>query len=286
MDAIAPQLKIGELLNHVGSGNFRTFERILELASIDTRAHRFVVANYFFAMAMAGFIEVQSTDEQTTWWSSNLSAICVNGIQSKKIPASAEGWNRASAPSQSLILDHSGEELIGGWSAPREEGAVFGPGFRSRIPNFVEIESEICHPCEWPFESELGAEIYDFSKSTWRVCASFKGNELVRVRRRHGGYHFYVLIAGLRMAVRIKSTEWVHFAALNLLGRRPWIEHDEKGRLLRCNRSLRLPMPILRFLFASSSDVTIGAQIEFRGLEQDCAETFLNFLEPGYRHAS
>lgn len=285
------QVLFCRLLSYFHHGDYATFKRICEMAYPQARTDRFFVANCFLSSHLSGMIEISDSERSTWWWASFETDIEIKAVRSKLIGTTKSWVEHKATDASPLITDSQGHTLLLGHDKPQSERAdgIFGHSFFDRFPGFVEAELDVLAPESFRLELGKYIEVYDPEKEKWAVVDqnALSGANLIRVRKEFSGLTYYIINSDLGLLFRVLHPEWAFISALNLLS---WplttlVQEGDQG--LRLPRAIRLPAPILRYLFASSERCRIGPNIEFIEIEESARNRLRSYLNPqGSEYAS
>jgi hypothetical protein len=273
------QSVICSLLSYFGHGNVGNLSRIIELSTPATEILiPYLKFNVMSALSIAGLIEVVEYNLKREWSVAFASDIEVNGQCPKLIPTTAASIEKARDSLFPLICDSFGRTLISGSFVESGEGAtaskVLSATFTRDAPLFKNIESQICREEEYPELDDDAYERYDFNRWAWRPSeGSMTAPSMIRVKGEFGERRHYVVFPQLHIAFQLTHPEWIHFAAIHLMG---WTRTQAfkvvDGTLL-IERSFRVPTIILRYLFASSRGLCLGPQVKCLGITGEAVDT-------------
>jgi hypothetical protein len=102
---------------------------------------------------------------------------------------------------------------------------------------------------------------------------------LIRVRQQFGSAAYFVAANRTGLFVRITDPDWALPIAMNLLGWRLRDFRRGEGEL-SFPRAFRLPVILLRFLFANSAETSVGSRLVFRRicpLAMHAVSSYLSF---------
>lgn len=286
------QIIFCRLLNYFHHGDYATFKRICEMAHPHLAADRYFAANCFLSAHISGIIEVSESERSTWWWASFDGDIDVISVRPKLI-GTTRGWLEHKPNDIAvLITDAQGRTLLMGHSNDSlrcNHSNIFGINFFDRFPGFLEAERDVLIPENFRLELGKYVEIYEPNEGRWKVVDqdTFGGAHLVRARREFSGLTYYIVNSELGLLFRVAHPEWAFITGLNLLNWPLAMLVQETNGILCMPRAVRLPAPVLRFLFASSSLCRIGPNIEFIDIDYSAWDRLRFYLNPrGSEHAA
>jgi hypothetical protein len=273
------QSVICSLLSHFGHGNVGNLSRIIELSiPANEMLIPYLKFNVMSALSIAGLIEVVEYNLKREWWVAFASDIKINGAFPKLIPTTVATMDKARDSLFPLICDSYGRTLILGSFVQSREAVtaskVFGTTFAREAPLFKNIESQICREEEYPELDDGAYEQYDFDRWAWRPCeGSVAAPSMIRIKGEFGERRHYVLFPQLHISFQLTHPEWIHFAAIHLMGWTRTQAFKVIDGTLHIERSFRVPTIILRYLFASSHSICLGPQLKCVGITGEAADT-------------
>lgn len=285
------QVLFCRLINYFHHGDYGTFRRICEMVHPRAKSDRYFVANYFLSSHLSGFIEISDSVRSTWWWSSFDKDIEISGLRSKSIGTTKTWLEDKSSYAESLITDSHGYALLFGHrnlNSNNRDG-IFGSKFFDKFPRFMEAELDVLVP--ETYRSELGKhiEVYNLGESRWisHDHGPLSSGNLVRVRKEFSGLTYYIVKPDLGLLFRLLHPEWAFICALNLLNWKITSLFKVENQNLILPRSIRLPAPIFRYLFASSENCRVGSAIEFLKVDEFGLNRLHHYLNPnGSEHES
>jgi len=289
MDAKA-QVCFAELLRYFQRGTFATFTRAAELAFGTTAVEEpYFVANLLFASQLSGLCETGTATGTIHWWVAHDGDVRINS-RSAKIVSATDFWLTASNVRPSaLITDERNRPLILGSRIDQEASAppsIFDNQLSDILPRFSSVEEQLCRTVS--MGDALGGPIDVFTPSIgrWEAAdtSALEGPVMFRVRGPFSGFSYYLQHTRLSLRFQILQPEWAFVAAIHLL---PWQLRtlvELSASTVCIPRSVRLPLPIYRSLFASAETVCIGTVVRFLGVRDDCIAGITHYFDKTETH--
>jgi hypothetical protein len=158
---------------------------------------------------------------------------------------------------------------------------VFGGPIGELIPAFREIEKQLCVEAPLSDGRADDAEIYNCDSGRWEAGSATRQIDysLSRIRKEYSGFTYYVNHDAIGIRFRVTQPEWAFVVAYHIL---PWRLSDlfrMDGEAVRVHRATRLPVLLLRALFASSGLVRIGHEIVFENVRSECSTSLLTYFK-------
>jgi hypothetical protein len=266
------------LLSYFGHGDMGNLSRIIELSiPANETLIPYFKFNVMSALSIAGLIEVVEHNLKREWSAAFEWDIKINGSFPKRIPTSAAGMEKARDSLFPLICDSYGRTLILGSFVQPEEvvttSRVLSTTFERDPPLFKNIESQICREEEYPELVDGSYEQYDFNRWAWGPTeGSLNAPSMIRIKGEFGERRHYVTFPQLHIAFQLIHPEWIHFAAIHLIGWTRTRAFKVLDETLLIERSFRVPTIILRYLFASSRSLSLGPQVKCAGISAEAAD--------------
>lgn len=284
MDASA-QVCFAELLRYFQRGTFATFTRAVELAFGASAVEQpYFVVNLLFASQLCGLCETSMATGTTQWWVAHEGDIRINS-RSAKIIGTTKSWLADSQTRPSvLVADEKHRPLIFGAlvdQEPKTPPSLFDNQLSNILPRFSSIEDQLCRVVSMGDALAGPIDVFTPSIGRWeaRDASELEGPVMFRVRGPFSGFTYYLQHTRLRLRFQILQPEWAFVAAIHLL---PW-QFDNLAEVSASSvhfpRSVRLPSPIYRSLFASAESVHIGPVVRFLGVRADCIAGITHYFD-------
>lgn len=280
------QHKLCALLRYYRHGDFNSFCRAANLAlCTDTSRYPFLSANLLLAYQIAGVCEISNATGLTEWWVSHSDDVRIRSDSPKEIMVSKQWVDSESGSASPLIIDSGGLPLILGTrnmdGDPFEQRSIFDRPIFEFVPAFRDIDRQLCAEApisDGPTES---VERYNCELGRWQTEHGDHRIDysLSRVRKEYSGYTYYVQHDSVGVRFRIKQPEWAFVVAYHLLPWRLSYLFKVEGRTVRIKRMMRLPILILRALFAASKLVRIGPEIVFQDVSAECCRSLVAYFK-------
>lgn len=275
------QMVLFDLLSHVSNGNFSVFDKLARKAwDLNTQNYqsRILVHNQMQACQMSGLIEIIET-ESSVRWSTNYSDL---GVIRSSFPKKIYRGNELVADLVPLVVDEQLNALIVGnkmeLNATKYSGFSFEPDiFFKFFPELNKIVNDMSSEEVWPRDQGLLVDVFDIGTFNWteRVFEDLTDPALIRIKGEFSGRTYLIIFPDVSLAFRISEPEWIFLASAKILKWSPDVILKNSEKSLKIHSRFRLPGIIKRFLFANSSLVKCGVELEFQNL---CSKSNLEFL--------
>jgi len=245
---------------------------------------RYRHANLLMALLVAGVVETEQTEGAISWSYAADRDITIKSLRPKRIPLTAGGPLDTKIPDgHALITDDNGAALLHGMAIVGEifepQVVDFGPSVLGRIPPLREVDTLVCSEEALRLDSTSNVEIFDLNSGRWQsvMFDEVAGDRLIRLRRKYFGMTYYISLADSLSYLRISDPDWAFPMAMNVLGWRlgRFISADSH---IRFPRAFRLPVMLLRFIFANAGSMRIGAQLAFADVHPDALSRVVAYL--------
>lgn len=283
------QARYCSLLKYFNRGDYSTFKRICNLAfDQDSLSDPFFISNLFIGSQIAGLIEVGENDGISFWAVAFTNDITIIGIEPKQVGTSEKYFESLGGSLNTLVMDWQHRPLILGQTRFSEipEGKqtlVYDRGFPDTFPTYLEVEDKICTVETFRANFDSYAEAFDFGAGKWvtrDINANYEKATLLRVKREFSGFNYYIISYDLRMLFKINNPEWAFVAFLRLFNLPISQVFTYSSDRISFARGIRLPMPITRFLFASSKYVRVGPSVEYNNIGEGTIKWLVEYLSP------
>jgi hypothetical protein len=282
---VESQARLSAVLRYLYRGNYSLFLRSCDMSGVQVnKTDRYQYGNLLMALRVAGIVEADQAEGTISWSYAADGDVAIQSLRPKRIPlmpsAVLDAFRHDCRP---LITDDAGVALLQGManvSDINEANIVeFGPALLERIPSLKEVDSLVCAEEALRLDGASNVEVFDLNAARWQPVGFDEviGDNLIRLRRRYSGTTYYISLPDGFSYLKISDPDWAFPMAMNVLGWR--LERFISGdSTIKFPRAFRLPIILLRFIFANAASMRIGAQLSFVDVHPDAVSRVVAYF--------
>jgi hypothetical protein len=279
------QARLSAVLKYLHRGNYSLFLRSCETSGLAAeKTDRYRYGNLLMALRVAGVVETDQTEGTISWSYAADGDVAIKSLRPKRIPLTPSAiLDALSLDCRPLITDDDGVALLQGIETIGDmygaDIVEFGPALLDRMPSLKEVDGLVCAEEALRLDGASNVEVFNLNAGKWQPISldEVTGDNLMRVRRRYSGTTYYISLPDGFSYLKISDPDWAFPMAMNVLGWRlgRFICGDST---IRFPRAFRLPVMLLRFIFANAASMRIGAQLSFVDVHPDAVSRVVAYF--------
>lgn len=283
MDSVDRQVIFCDLLRFYKRGRYSDFKSILKILYGDLiEKDRYLCHNHFISAQLAGLIEVCRKSDVLKWSITFSDELNIHSIKPKSI-GTTKLWFLENAKYHSIVIDGSNRPLVVGRSidgqSMKDPNCIFNSRFFSFFPAFAEAEKELCTDERFPIHARTDYEIFDVGSMKWKNSTQIpSGKFIAKIRVAPYTFTYYLIDSHTNLSFRIKYPEWIFIAAKHVLDFPIEKLFTATNSSIHLHQSLRLPMPLLRFVFGAAAKTTLCVGLKFQDVDELSLRQFTSYL--------